>query len=225
MWNIWSNNDKKLPADSPEWWKTYYHQTKAIDLKSPFRETEFAVIDLEATGLDILQDRIISFGLIPVINFEIWAGNSFQCFVKQSYFDKESVPIHGLLPSDIKDGLSEKQFLKSIIPRLAGQVIVGHHIGYDIAMINQSLKRNYNVQLINPSLDTGHLYKKAYRSKFLYNKYQAPIPSLDEIAGEFKIETQDRHSAMGDALVTAFIFMKLIREMELSQPIDLKGLL
>jgi len=222
---FWKSKKNKLSPNSPDWWRHYFEKTEKIDPKKPSRMVDFVVIDLEATGLDIHKDRILSFGLIPVQNFEMWPGQSFQCFVQQSYFDRETIPIHGLLRSDIEHGLQEKDFLKTIIPLLAGKVIVGHHIGFDLAMINHALKRHFNVNLINPHIDTGVLYKKAYPSKFIYNKFQSPVPSLDEIAQEFDIITQDRHSALGDAQTTAFIFMKLWRQSEHGQRSSLKDLL
>lgn len=226
MFKFWKKRKQfKKPANGPDWLVSYYEQTAGIDDNRDARSHDFAVIDLEATGLDKHKDKIISFGFIPLRDFEIWPGKSFQCYIKQTYFDKETIPIHGILHEDIKDGLSEKEFLESTIPRLSGKVIVGHHVGYDIAMINQALLRHFDAELINPTIDTGVLYKKAYPSKFIYNKYQNPIPTLDEIAAEFEIKTRDRHSAMGDALTTAFIFMKLWRESEDNQEAALKDLL
>ncbi len=225
MLNFRKNKKKSFRSDSPEWWKSYFEKTLPIDQKAASRTIDFVVIDLETTGLDVNKDRILSFGLIPLLNFEISPGYSFECFVQQTYFDRETVPIHGILPSDLTDGLPETEFLETIIPQLAGKVIVGHHIGFDLAMINHALRRHYNVELINPSIDTASLYKNAYPSKFIYNKYQSPLPSLDEIAIEFDIDTRDRHSALGDAMTTAFIFMKLWRQLEHNQKSILKDLL
>lgn len=225
MFKFWKRKKFKIPADGPDWLKSYYENTVDIDHNALSRSMDFAVIDLEATGLDIHKDKIISFGLIPLRNFEIWPGSSFQCYIKQTYFDNETIPIHGILRDDIKDGLSEVEFLETTINRLSGKVIVGHHVGFDFAMINQALQRHFDAKLINPFIDTGVLYKKAYPSKFIYNKYQNPVPSLDEIAAEFEIKTKDRHSAMGDALTTAFIFMKLWRRSEENQEFALKDLL
>lgn len=225
MWSFWKKKNNKLPAGSPDWLVAYYNKTKSIDLNAPSRTVNFVVIDLEATGLDVKRDRIISFALIPLRNFELYPGKSFQCFVQQAYFDKETIPIHGILPGDIRDGLQEKEFLSTIIPLLAGKIVVGHHIGFDKAMINQALKRHFGAGLMNPFIDTGALYKKSYPSKFVYNKYQNQIPTLDEIADEFEIMTRDRHSAMGDAMTTAFVFMKLWRNSERNQETALKDLL
>lgn len=225
MWKFWKKPKAIVLPDAPDWVKNYVEQTQNIDTKTPSREIDFVVIDLESTGLNIHKDRIISFASIPLFDFELLPGQSFHCYVNQSYFDTETVPIHGLLPRDIKNGLSEKEFIETIIPLLSGKVLVGHHTGYDIAMINQALHRYYDIELINPFVDTGDLYKKTFPSKFTYNRYPHQIPSLDEIAQEFEIMTHNRHSAMGDATITAFIFMKMWKGAEKGKKTRLKNLL
>lgn len=225
MWFFNGNSKKKLLSGQPEWVQDYWEQTQRIHPKTLLREVEFEVIDLEATGLDVYKDRIISYASVPVQNFEILPNESFSCYISQSYFDWQSIPIHGLLRRDIEDGLSEQAFLETIVPRLSGKVIVGHHIGYDIAMINQALSRHFKFELINPVIDTGDLYRKTFPSKFAYDRYRQQMPTLDEIAREFEIKTHHRHSAMGDATITAFVFMKLWKRAEQENKIRLKHLL
>src|SRR5690606_39339067 len=116
--------------------------------KTPSRELDFAVVDLEATGLDVHKDRIISYAAFSVNEYEIFPGQSYHCYVRQTYFDPGSILIHGLLEKDIEDGLPEKDYLQTIIPLLTGKVLVGHHIGYDVAMINHALKRHFVILLV-----------------------------------------------------------------------------
>lgn len=224
MWHFRKKNKIQPSPSDPPWIRKYLEETQKIDPKTPSRELDFAVVDLEATGLDVHKDRIISYASIPVHDFEIFPGRSYHCYVRQTYFDPGSILIHGLLQKDIEDGLPEKEYLQTIIPLLTGKVLVGHHIGYDVAMINQALKRHFDFQLVNPLVDTGDLYKKSFPSKFTYQRYPSRLPSLDEIAGEFDILTHNRHSAMGDATITAFIFMKLWKMAEKGRKIRLKNL-
>lgn len=219
------NNKNRPKPGSPAWLVDYFERNQSIDPQLRSKDVEFAVIDLEATGLDIHKDRIISFGLIPVQDFEIIPAQSFQCFVRQTYFDRDTVPIHGILQDEIQEGLSEEMFLETIIPLLAGRVLVGHHVGYDTAMLNQALQRHYQFSLTNLAIDTGDLYKKTFPSKFMYRQYPSHSPSLDEIAAEFEILTHNRHSAIGDATITAFIFMKLWKLSEGEKKHRLRNLL
>lgn len=217
--------NQKPPADAPAWWLEYLEATSRISPRDPVFHTKFTVLDIEATGLDIYQDRIISFASIPVIEEEMIPADSFQCLVRQEYFDKDSVPIHELRHTDISHGLTESDFLKKAVSLLKGAVIVGHHVGYDVAMINQALGRMHGLKLVNPVVETGALYKKTYPSQFSYRKYGTAVPSLDTLAAQFDLVFHDRHSAMGDTIMTALIFLKLIRKLKGKKELLLKNLL
>lgn len=219
---------KKYEPDpnAPEWWQDYERETIELDLKERVEQVKFSVLDVESTGLDVERDRILSFAMIPVVQEEMIPSGSFECLVQQEYFDEETVPIHELRREDIKEGIPEKEFLETIVPLLKGTVIVGHHIGFDIAIINQALKRNFtNLQLCNPVIDTGYLYQKLYASRFLYSKYQKKVPTLDKLAADFGLEFHDRHSAMGDTIMTGLVFLKFVRRLKGNGRLLLKDLM
>ena len=58
-------------------------------------------------------------------------------------------------------------------------------------------------------MDTNTLYKKFKQLQEDQNS------SLDELAKIFKIKTSDRHTAVGDAFISAQIFLKLYKKMKL----------
>ena len=213
MFRFFKKKYKPNP-NAPEWWQDYERETMELDLKEKVEQVRFSVLDVESTGLDVERDRILSFAMIPIYQEEMIPAESYECLVQQEYFDEESVPIHELRREDIKEGILEKEFLKTIVPMLKGTVIVGHHIGFDIAIINEALKRNFgDLQLCNQVIDTGHLYQKLYSSRFLYSKYQKRVPTLDELAADFGLEFHDRHSAMGDTIMTGLVFLRFVRRL------------
>ena len=83
-------------------------------------------------------------------------------------------------------------------------VLVAHHAAFDVAMINQALKRLNLPKLKNKVLDTGHLFVK---SKLDTSKKHF---SLDQLSHRFNIPQHDRHTASGDAFITAILFVKLL---------------
>ena len=98
-------------------------------------------------------------------------------------------------------------------------VLVAHHAAFDIAMINNALKRMELPKLKNKSLDTSHLFNKTRldTSKAHF--------SLDELAERFKIPLHDRHTASGDAYITALLFLKLVSILNKNGSLKLKDLL
>lgn len=84
---------------------------------------------------------------------------------------------------------------------------MAHHAAFDIEMINAALKRLDLPKLKNKTIDTGILYKK------LESKKDAHF-NLDMISSEFNIPKHDRHTAAGDAFITALLFLKIISKLK-----------
>jgi DNA polymerase-3 subunit epsilon len=79
-------------------------------------------------------------------------------------------------------------------------------------MINKALERNGLPKLKNKYLDTVVLYKKSLiRSPLIERKDHY---SLDELADKFNISKKDRHTALGDAYITALLFLKISKKIK-----------
>jgi len=74
-------------------------------------------------------------------------------------------------------------------------------------MINNALKRMNLPKLKNKTIDTGILYKKLVGKKDSFF-------SLDVLCDEFNIPKHDRHTASGDAYITAILFLKIISKLK-----------
>ncbi|MEM6319366.1 MAG: 3'-5' exonuclease [Bacteroidota bacterium] len=89
-------------------------------------------------------------------------------------------------------------------------IIVGHHISFDIAILNQALRLHFGLQLRNRTLDTGWLAKRIENPNIIgFN----PIP-LDQLCEQHQIPSGQRHMAAGDAYITSLLFLKLLGQLE-----------
>lgn len=104
------------------------------------------------------------------------------------------------------DKSTEEQAVKLFLKLIENHTLVGHHVNFDVAMINQALKRMNLPKLKNKTLDTNELYLKK-RGIPLEQRY-----SLDELCEVFDLPKKDRHTAPGDAFLTAQIMLKLDQE-------------
>ncbi|MDO9037344.1 MAG: 3'-5' exonuclease [Lutibacter sp.] len=187
-------------------WKEYSKKFKQKQPKS-FENTRFVIFDTETTGLDIYNDRILSIGAIGIFNHNIDVADSYEVYLKQEAFKAETVEIHGILKEGKLTKLPEAQAMEQFVNYIGNAVLVAHHTAFDIEMINAALKRMDLPKLRNKTIDTGILYKK------LEGKKDSHF-NLDVLSSEFNIPKHDRHTAAGDAFITALLFLKIVSKLK-----------
>jgi DNA polymerase-3 subunit epsilon len=194
----------------PEFWNHYSDLFK-IKNKRTIKETRFIVFDTETTGFDFKKDRILSIGAIAVVENRILVNDGLETYLDQEIFNPKTVAIHGILKSEKVQKLNEFDALITFLEYIKDSVLVAHHAGFDIGMVNAALKRHGLGKLKNQFLDTGILFK---RSKHIVNFIDpSKRYSLDEISKELKISANDRHTAAGDAFITAIAFLKILSKL------------
>ncbi|MFV8270169.1 PolC-type DNA polymerase III [Flavobacterium sp. GT2N3] len=182
----------------------------------------FVVLDTETTGFDYTTDRILCIGAIVLQNNIIPVLDSFEVFIQQEHYDKTTAKIHGILKEFVIDRPSELEALQRFLEFLGDSIIIAHHALFDITMINKALERNGLPELKNKTLDTAVLYKKTLLLSNLLDRKENY--SLDELADKFDICKKDRHTAMGDAYITAIAFLKIVNKLREKKEITLKQL-
>ena len=173
------------------------------NLKKKLEETTFTIIDTETTGLDEKRDKILSIAAVKVKNIRII--DIYNVFIDAGVkIPAESVKFHGILDKDLKNKPKIYEILPDFIRFLNNSIIVGHHIKFDVKMLNKDIFSYFNVKLNNYLIDTGHLYNFVSNNEgnvsldFLMEKYNV------------KCEEENRHSAIGDAIATAEVFIKIL---------------
>lgn len=187
----------------PPFWDSYLNYFKE-EQNTNLEEIRFVIFDTETTGLDTKNDRILSIGTIAVINNTIKVNDNLENYLNQDFFNTETVKIHGLLSDKKENKIEEKEAIIQFLEHIKNAILVAHHAAFDITMINNALKRLNLPKLKNKVLDTGQLYKKT-KKVTTQNHF-----SLDQLAEKFNIPLHDRHTASGDAYITAILFVKLI---------------
>ncbi|MCM4156874.1 3'-5' exonuclease [Gramella sp. AN32] len=200
-------NTKKRNQNQPYFWQKY---SEKFEKKTPenIDEIKFVVFDTEATGFDFEKDRILSIGAVRVQNREIKISENFEVYLEQERFNPETVKIHGIIQNEKFEKVEELEALKLFLAYIENSVLVAHHAGFDLKMVNKALKRHNLPKLKNKFLDTAYLYKKTRIATNFIDPNK--MYSLDDIAEDYNIEAIDRHTATGDAFITALIFMKLL---------------
>ena len=202
----------KKKQEYPDFWKAYLNSfTQKKNKDAPILNTRFIAFDTETTGFDKKEDRILSIGAVSFIGKTIQVNHSLELYLEQAVFKPETVEIHGLMKTGPQDKVSELEAIKTFLAYIKNDVLIAHHANFDRNMVNQMLLRHGLGKLKNDFIDTGVLYKKSIH--IIYRE-KDKIYSLDELCKELNVPMVDRHTATGDALITALVFLKIIARLD-----------
>lgn len=205
LFNFFSKKTQQDISQYPDFWK-HYQQLFSKE-NPPISQVRFVVFDTETTGFHYATDRILSIGAVDMIDDKINLKNAFEIFVEQETFNPQSVSIHGIRKSHKYTKYTENQAIELFITYVGNAILVGHHVGFDVKMINAALERMNLPELRNKTLDTNDLFRRTkIINPLLYNDRNY---SLDDICNDLNITMHDRHNAAGDALLTALAFLKI----------------
>ncbi|MFV8372058.1 PolC-type DNA polymerase III [Flavobacterium sp. LB2P74] len=186
---------KNINKEYPEFWKTYLSK---FDKKS----SRFVVLSTETSGLNPVKDVILSIGSFAVIDDSIVIGDSFEAVLLQYKFLHDNGLSNDFLVESKMKKLGEFEAIKLLIDFIGNSVLVGHHIDFDVEMINAALEKLDCGRLKNEALDVDIMHRKLHD----INDKQF---SLDELCTVYNIPKSDRNSSAEDAYKTALLFLKL----------------
>ncbi len=176
----------------------------------PLDRVRFVVLDSETTGLNPAVDRLVTIGAVAVLGGEIVLEDSFSALL-QIDRNTAAVTVHGITRNQARHGVPEPQAIADFLEYLRDGVIVGHHIGHDIATFDAACQRHWDAKLLNRSLDTMDLTLHLERDGAFAGRPPIRRFTLDALCTMFGVIPHDRHTAAGDAFLTAQVFLRLLR--------------
>lgn len=141
-------------------------------------------------------NSICSIGIIIVKDNKI-IDKKYSLINPEDRFDINNSKINGLTYADVKDAPTFKEYWKIIEDLFKNNVIVGHNITYDLSVISKALER-YD---IDAPVFNYYCTLKLSRKYINTNSY-----SLDSLCDLLKINLDNHHNALEDALASQQIF-------------------
>ena len=196
-----------LPNDSrPEYYDFDLFQMSqgdhALDDR-PLRSLIYTVFDTETTGLNPSQgDEIIQIGATRIVNGKLLRQDAFEQLIDPGRsIPAASIPIHGITPAMVQGQPRIGQVLPSFHAYASDTVLVAHNAAFDMKFL-QLKERSTGLRFDQPVLDTLLL-------SAVIHPHQASH-RLEAIAERMSIAVLGRHTALGDAMVTAEVFLRMI---------------
>ncbi len=171
------------------------------------RELRFVVFDTETTGLQpSLGDELLSIGAVQVVNGRLLTGETFERLVDpERDIPALSTRIHGITEDMVKGKPPTRIVLPQFRAFVGDAVLVAYNIAFDMKFLTKR-QEEAGVVFDNPVLDALLLAIHLFPDH--------PDPSLTSMANYLGIEVTGRHTATGDALVTAAVWLRLIEGLE-----------
>ncbi|AWK06078.1 DNA polymerase III subunit epsilon [Flavobacterium crocinum] len=186
---------KNINKDYPEFWKDYL-------TKFETKPNKFVVLSTETSGLNPDKDVILSLGAFSVIDDSIVIKESFETVLLQyKYLQDNGLSNEFIIESKMMK-MPEPDALEALVNFIGNSILVGHHINFDVEMLNAALERLDCGRLKNEALDVDVMYRKLTD----INDKQF---SLDDLCEIYKIPKSDRNSSSEDAYRIGLLFLKL----------------
>ncbi|MBX3535626.1 MAG: CBS domain-containing protein [Xanthobacteraceae bacterium] len=170
---------------------------------TPLLALDAVALDTETTSLDPKLARIVEIGAVRLLLGRPSEHDTFRSLADPGIpIPQVAIGIHGI---DDRKVLGQPGFA-ALWPQLSdfigGRVVIGHSLGYDLAVLANECART-GMPFSRPrTLDVRLLAQIVEPSLAGY--------SLDSLAAWLDIQPADRHAALGDALTAARIFVALV---------------
>lgn len=185
-------------------------QTTDHDLAdTPLRQLQFVVFDTETTGLTPRNgDEIVQIAGVRVVNRRILTGEAFDTLVNPGGpIPPASTKVHGISAAMVQGAPDIAEAGRQFHNYCEDAVLVAHNAPFDMAFLR--LKENQ----IGRAFDHPTLCTVLLSAALFDHTGQHTLDALAERFG-ITIPPEHRHTALGDALATAKVFLHMLDIME-----------
>ena len=167
--------------------------------KQDNRTTTFVCFDIESTGLNPQQDKVIEIGAIKVRDGKIVEHFS-ELINPQIKIPTLITNLTGIDDEMLKDADTEDKVIKRFLEFAEDYVVIGHNVKFDFSFIKTAAEKEH-LSFEKKGIDTLELCRKLHRD--LDSK------KLDSMCGFYDINNGHAHRAYDDAKSTAMLYVKL----------------
>jgi DNA polymerase-3 subunit epsilon len=163
----------------------------------------YTVFDTETTGLEPSEgDEIIQIGAVRIVNRRLLRHEAYEQLIDpQRSLPPASVKIHGITAEMLAGQPPIAHALPVFRAFVADTVLVAHNAAFDMRFLELK-EAATGIRFDRPVLDTFLLSAVLFPNQETHR--------LEAIAERLGVSVLGRHTAVGDAIVTAEVFLKML---------------
>jgi DNA polymerase-3 subunit epsilon len=176
------------------------------DLGTPLHDVTFCVLDLETTGASPADCAITEIGAVKLRGGE--RVGTFQTLVNPGAPIPPFITVlTGITEAMVMPAPRVEQVLPTFLSFLAGTVVVGHNVGFDVSFLRADMTAHGHDPSELPAavVDTCALARRLLRD-------EAPDCRLATLASRFRLTHRPCHRALEDALATGDLLHLLLEQ-------------
>lgn len=179
-------------------------------LDEQWRSYEYCSVDIEATGLDLKNDEVISIGAVTITDGRFrHEGNFYEEILPNKSPSVASIQVHGLRGIDLESAHLASAVVPRLISYLEGKYLIAHAGWVEKAFLSDQFKLSGG-RFPKKVIDTAGLARFAGFAK----NENGREPSLEALARSLNLPVFTPHHALGDAMTTAAVFLALATKIE-----------
>ncbi|WP_322802715.1 3'-5' exonuclease [Vibrio alfacsensis] len=224
----WSTRFQQLAAQAKDERLKRYYSTPITGGDTSLKDVPFVSIDFETTGLNAEEDAILTIGLVPFTIDRVQCLGSRHWIVNPNReLNEESVVIHGITDSEVRNAPQLEEILDSILEAMAGKVVLVHYKNIERQFFHNALLNTLGEGIQFPVVDTLDIEYAIQRRQCegWINQLKGKKPGsvrLGHARERYGLPAYQPHHALTDALATAELFQAQLqhhfdREMPLSK--------
>ncbi|MBL8932831.1 MAG: 3'-5' exonuclease [Kineosporiaceae bacterium] len=190
-------------------------------LERNWRDVEFCVVDLEATGLHLQRDEIVSYGAVIVRGGRMVVNTRLYGLVRPSRpVSEAALLVHALTSAELVDAPGLDACADALAEALRGRVLVAHAAWIERAFIGRAFATR-RLRLDGPVVDTAALARELHLAP---RRAGSTEPALEQLALDLGLPVHTPHHALGDALTTAELLLAFATRLEAAGPVTVRSL-
>ncbi len=175
-------------------------------LNTPLAKLNLVAVDFETTGLDAINDKLLSVGFVNISEQQIQLNSCYHQIINTNRaLAADNVIIHQITDQQRQLGKPLAEVIEQLLKAIAGKPLLVHFAHIEKQFLQRACLELYGFAPPLPIIDTLLLAKKRLDKRDV--AYDPSELRLSALRSRYDLPTYYAHNALSDAIATAELFL------------------